>query len=109
MNAPEGLLDMLARIAKANAEFAACPEARPQPSMLGRQAGDLITAVANTAELIVELDRAHDIILRALTCLTGAFRVEFLRTLKEDGLDVEGFARYHERKALLIRVGGTPA
>lgn len=62
-------------------------------------------ACADVAELIDELATAHQIILRALNCLTGDARGEFLRTLKEDGLDGEGLTRYHERKDLLTRVG----
>lgn len=81
------------------------------PSLLGRTCDvlvypdDLRAVRDDVAELVNELDMASQIIVRALSCLVGDARAEFLRTLKEDGLDGEGLTRHHERKNLLARVG----
>ena len=57
------------------------------------------------AEVIAELEKAHQIILIALNSLPPAAKRNFARKVIGAGLDGEGATRFHERRAALAAVG----
>ncbi|UHQ21925.1 hypothetical protein LVB77_14750 [Lysobacter sp. 5GHs7-4] len=66
-----------------------------------------IAARAAVAELIAELEKAHQIILVALNALPPGAKRKFEQKVIAAGLDGEGTTRFHERRAALARCGVT--
>lgn len=63
-------------------------------------------ALSAIADLISELQKAHQIILIALNTLPPGAKRTFEQKVIGAGLDGEGTTRFHERRAALARVGG---
>ena len=68
-----------------------------------RANADLVSAAP---ELLVELQKAHQIIRNALAVMTTTQKLEWGQRNAADGVDGDGITRAHEREAVIARATG---
>lgn len=61
------------------------------------------------AELLRELQHAHQIIRNALNLMTTDQKFDWGAANTRDGVDGDGITRFHEREAVLVRAGRSAA